>query len=169
MIEDVSIYTYQLTYKKLPFVIAIFLYTGISLLFSLGLGEVVNLLLDDPTIFDIRDEGDSLTSFIIEAIVVAPIIETLILIPVLEGIHYLCKQFTKRYADLITIIFCGLLFGLLHWYNVYYIVISALSFAIYSYAYFALKKTHSSIWIAGLGLILIHALDNAVNVYVDYL
>lgn len=148
--------------KSLNLLVLLLIFTGISLLLSLILEESIYFFEGNRSVFEIYDAEDSLQLMLIESVIIAPIIESLLMSTVLEMLFVFLRK--SRYKYIISIIICGALFGIMHFYNIYYIMVTSVIGFLYSSIYVFFRKTRLSYKYAILGIILVHALDNLITI-----
>src|SRR5690606_23342927 len=101
-----------------------------------------------------------------ESVIIAPVLESAFMFLLIE----ICWKILSKsaYRNTLSIIIVGAVFGALHFYNAYYIIVTSIIGGWYTFSYLFLKSRYSikmAIW----GLILIHAMDNLITILLDYL
>lgn len=144
----------------------ILLFTLTSQLLSIVLSELVYLHAGDRKVFDIYEQSDSIYWMITESVIIAPVLESAFMFLLIE----ICWKILSKssYRNTLSIILVGAIFGALHFYNSYYIFATAIIGCWYTFSYLILKARHT-IKMAFWGLVLIHAMDNLITIFLNYL
>lgn len=116
-----------------------------------------------PGFADIEEyHKQGLTFTFVLLVVVAPIFETLFAqFLILESLHKL------KISSSISIIIAAVIFGALHYYNIWYVLATIISGFVFAYYYMALRSQGK--WNKILLVIALHALANVVSFLSNYI
>lgn len=132
------------------------------------------------SVFKIYEEDTGLHWMLVESVLIAPVVETLIMGCIFEIFLVSLSGIFPRYRNIISIALCGLFFGLFHFYNIIYMITTAIIGVVYAYAYFFFKSKDNrrdmtnelvrvkTVFGAMTGLILVHMLDNLITIFFYY-
>lgn len=116
-----------------------------------------------PKILDLKKDT---SFFIVYALIIGPLMETMLFqFAITMGVFYLLEYFGKP-QFIVPIIVSALAFGLVHPYNLTYIIIATFVGFFFATAYVLLLKRKENAFIV---VTIIHSLVNFVPVYRDFL